>query len=123
GRCFTGDGIRFSDYHLRWLGYGGIYHPRPEWLDRPRPLREHFVDAQQRNVKENSPPLFQTAPAVTNGLAVALSSLIKDAQMRTTLAQTALNDISTRFSLERWNHDLAIAFDRALRDLRLTRND
>jgi hypothetical protein len=81
------------------------------------------VDAQQRNVKENSQPLFQTDPAVTNGLAVALSSLIKDAQMRTTLAQTALNDISTRFSLERWNHDLAIAFDRALRDLRLTRND
>ena len=84
---------------------------RTSWMDSNGMLRENYQ------------PLFLTDPAVTNGLADALSSLIKDVQMRTTLAQTALNDIGTRFSLERWNHDLAIAFDRALHDFRLTRND
>jgi hypothetical protein len=43
--------------------------------------------------------------------------------MRITLGQTAFNDIGTRFSLERWNHDLATAFDTALSDPRPMRND
>jgi len=65
-------------------------------------------------LRENYQPLFLTDPTVTSALADALSSLIKDAEMRATLAETALNDIRTRFSMERWNHDLASAFDRAL---------
>lgn len=65
-------------------------------------------------LRENYQPLFQTDPVVTNGLVKALSSLVKDAEMRRSLAAAALNDIATRFSLERWNHDLAMAFDRSL---------
>jgi len=75
---------------------------RTSWMDSNGMLRENYQ------------PLFLTDPTVTSALADALSSLIKDAEMRATLAETALNDIRTRFSMERWNHDLASAFDRAL---------
>jgi glycosyltransferase involved in cell wall biosynthesis len=107
------DGWGMAEYITH--GRNGLIVPgrygRSSWMDSNGMLRENYQ------------PLFRADPAVTNGLADALSSLIKDVQMRTTLAQTALNDIATRFSLERWNHDLAIAFDSALRDLRLTGND
>lgn len=107
------DGWGMAEYITH--GRNGLIVPgrygRSSWMDSNGMLRENYQ------------PLFRADPAVTNGLADALSSLIKDVQMRTTLAQTALNDIGTRFSLERWNHDLAIAFGRALRDFRLTRND
>jgi glycosyltransferase involved in cell wall biosynthesis len=65
-------------------------------------------------LRENYQPLFSADPVVTNGLVEALSSLIQDAEMRTNLANTGLRDIETRFSIERWNRDLATAFDRAL---------
>jgi len=107
------DGWGMAEYITH--GRNGLIVPgrygRSSWMDSNGMLRENYQ------------PLFLADPAVTNGLADALSSLIKDVQIRTTLAQTALNDIGTRFSLERWNHDLAIAFDSALRDLRLTGND
>ena len=53
-------------------------------------------------------------PVVTNGLVDALSTLINNPEMRTTLAQTRLSDIQTQFSIERWNDDLARSFDKAL---------
>jgi glycosyltransferase involved in cell wall biosynthesis len=107
------DGWGMAEYITH--GRNGLIVPgrygRSSWMDSNGMLRENYQ------------PLFLADPAVTNGLADALSSLIEDAQMRTTLAQTALNDIGTRFSLERWNHDLATAFDTALSDLRPMRND
>jgi len=65
-------------------------------------------------LRENYKPVFSADPTVTNGLIEALSSLIQDAEMRTNLANTGLRDIETRFSIERWNRDLAKAFDKAL---------
>jgi glycosyltransferase involved in cell wall biosynthesis len=65
-------------------------------------------------LRENYQPLFRPDPVVTDGLVEALSNLIEDAEIRKTLAETALDDIATRFSLERWNDALAATFDQAL---------
>jgi glycosyltransferase involved in cell wall biosynthesis len=65
-------------------------------------------------LRENYQPLFSADPVVTNGLVEVLSSLIKDAGMRRNLGDAGLSDIETRFSIERWNRDLAKAFDKAL---------
>ncbi len=72
------------------------------WMDRNGMLRENYK------------PLFVADPFVTNGLVEALSSLIKDSEMRSSLAQTALRDVETRFSIECWNRDLGRSFDKAL---------
>jgi len=98
------DGWGMAEYITQ--GRNGLIVPgrygRTSWMDSNGMLRENYQ------------PLLLTDPLVTNGLVEALSSLIKDAEMRTTLAETALNDVATRFSLERWNDDLATAFDRAI---------
>jgi glycosyltransferase involved in cell wall biosynthesis len=98
------DGWGMAEYITH--GRNGLIVPgrygRTSWMDSNGMLRENYQ------------PLFLTDPVVTNGLVEALSSLVKDAEMRTTLAATALNDVGARFSLERWNHELAMAFDRAL---------
>jgi hypothetical protein len=65
-------------------------------------------------LRENYQPLFSADPVVANGLVEVLSSLIKDAAMRRNLGDAGLRDIETRFSVERWNRDLAKAFDKAL---------
>jgi hypothetical protein len=65
-------------------------------------------------LRENYKPLFSPDAIVINGLVEALSTLVRDAEMRTNLAQTALRDIETKFSIERWNRGLANAFDKAL---------
>jgi glycosyltransferase involved in cell wall biosynthesis len=72
------------------------------WMDSNGILREYYK------------PVFSADPAVTNGLVEVLSSLIKDAGMRRNLGDAGLRDIETRFSIERWNRDLAKAFDKAL---------
>lgn len=72
------------------------------WMDRNGMLREDYKS------------LFVADPIVTKGLAEALSGLVKDPEMRATLGQTALEDVETQFSLERWNSDLAKSFDKAL---------
>ena len=98
------DGWGMAEYITH--GRNGLIVPgrygRTSWMDSNGMLRENYQ------------PLFLSDPVVTDGLADALSSLIQDAKMRTTLAETARNDIGTRFSMDRWNHDLAAAFDRAL---------
>ena len=75
---------------------------RSSWMDSKGMLRENYR------------PLFVADPVVTNGLVDALSTLINNPEMRTTLAQTRLSDIQTQFSIERWNDDLARSFDKAL---------
>ena len=98
------DGWGMAEYITQ--GRNGLIVPgrygRTSWMDSNGMLRENYQ------------PLLLTDPLVTNGLVEALSSLIKDAEMRTTLAETALNDVGARFSLQRWNDDLATAFDRAI---------
>jgi glycosyltransferase involved in cell wall biosynthesis len=98
------DGWGMAEYisHGRnGLIVGGRYG-RTSWMESNGMLREDYQ------------PLFLADPVVVNGLAEALSSLIKDADMRRSLADAALNEVATRFSLERWNHDLAMVFDRTL---------
>ena len=90
-----------------------ISHGRNGLIVRGRYGRTSWME-NNGMLRENYQPLFATDPVVANGLAEALSSLITDAERRRTLAEAALDDIATRFSLERWNHDLAMAFDRAL---------
>jgi len=75
---------------------------RSSWMDSNGMLRENYK------------PLFAADPVVTNGLVDALSTLINNPEMRTTLAQTGLSDIQTQFSIGRWNDDLARSFDKAL---------
>jgi len=72
------------------------------WMDSNGMLREYYK------------PVFSADPTVTNGLIQALSNLIEDAEMRRSLGDAGLRDIETRFSIERWNRDLAKAFDKAL---------
>jgi glycosyltransferase involved in cell wall biosynthesis len=90
-----------------------ISHGRNGLIVRGRYGRTSWMESNGM-LREDYQPLFLTDGVVVNGLAEALSSLITDAEMRRSLAQAALDDIATRFSLERWNHDLATAFDRAL---------
>ena len=90
-----------------------ISHGRNGLIVRGRYGRTSWMESNGM-LREDYEPLFLTDGVVVNGLAEALSSLITDAGMRRSLAQAALDDIATRFSLERWNHDLATAFDRAL---------
>ena len=72
------------------------------WMDENGMLREDYK------------PLFSTDATVSNGLAEALSKLIKDQGLRTKLGDAAINDVESKFSIERWNLGLAKAFDKAL---------
>lgn len=85
------DGWGMAEYITH--GRNGLIVPgrygRTSWMESNGMLRENYQ------------PLFLTDPVVTNGLAEALASLIKDPEMLTTLAETGLNEIATRCSLER----------------------
>jgi len=98
------DGWGMAEYISH--GRNGLIVPgrygRTSWMESNGMLRENYQ------------PLFQADALVTQRLIDALSSLIEDVEMRANLAETALNDIGTRLSMERWNNDLATAFDRAL---------
>jgi len=72
------------------------------WMDENGMLRENYQS------------LFSANPAVATGLVDALSMLIKNPDMRRNLAEAAVKDVATTYSIERWNLDLAKAFDKAL---------
>jgi glycosyltransferase involved in cell wall biosynthesis len=65
-------------------------------------------------LREDYRPLFSADANMTDGLADALTRLIKHDDTRRTLGEAARKDVETRFSIERWNLGLASAFDKAL---------
>jgi len=90
-----------------------ISHGRNGLIVRGRYGRTSWMESNGM-LREDYQPLLQADTVVTQGLIDALPSLIQDAAMRANLAETALDEIGTRFSMERWNNDVATAFDRAL---------
>ncbi|HEX7230634.1 MAG TPA: glycosyltransferase [Candidatus Binatia bacterium] len=106
----SGSAVNVSD---GWGMAGYISHGRNGLIVRGRYGRTSWMESNGM-LWEDYRPLFQADTVVTQGLIDALSSLIRDAAIRASLAETALEEIGTRFSMERWNKDLATAFDRAL---------
>ena len=63
---------------------------------------------------EDYRPLLKETPQVAGALRDTLATLINEPGRRRQLAETARQDVETRFSLDAWNAGLATAFDRAL---------
>lgn len=91
----------YVDHERNGLIVPGRYG-KASWMDGNGMLREDYR------------PLFSADSTITNGLAEALSILIKHEDSRRTLGETARKDVETTFSIERWNLGLASAFNKAL---------
>jgi glycosyltransferase involved in cell wall biosynthesis len=91
----------YVDHERNGLIVSGRYG-KASWMDGDGMLREDYR------------PLFSADANMTDGLADALTRLIKHDDTRRTLGEAARKDVETRFSIERWNLGLASAFDKAL---------
>jgi glycosyltransferase involved in cell wall biosynthesis len=65
-------------------------------------------------LKEDYRPLFSANVTFANALAHALSTLIKDKEMRRHLGENGRRDVETKFSIDQWNSGLVKAFNKAL---------
>jgi glycosyltransferase involved in cell wall biosynthesis len=91
----------YVDHERNGLIVPGRYG-KASWMDSNGMLREDYR------------PLLSADSTVTNGLAEALSTLVKHQDARRTLGEVARKDVETTFSIEGWNLGLASAFDKAL---------
>jgi hypothetical protein len=91
-----------------------IDHERNGLIVKGRYGTVSWADEQAGLLREDYEPMGSADPVVVHGLVEAVSRLVEDRRLRRRLGLTARRDVQTHYSLERWNHGLKQAFDRAL---------
>lgn len=73
-----------------------------------------WMDNKTGILRENYRPMFAIDSRMVEGLVKAISSLIDNPGLRSTLGERARRDVETRFTVENWNKGLQEALKKAL---------
>jgi glycosyltransferase involved in cell wall biosynthesis len=91
-----------------------VNHERNGLIVKGRYGKTSWADEKAGILRENYLPMLTPDPDVVEGIVEAVSRLVEDRHLRKRLGRTARRDVETTYSLERWNHGLKEALDRAL---------
>jgi glycosyltransferase involved in cell wall biosynthesis len=76
-----------------------------------------WADEQAGFLREDYEPMYTADPEVVNGIIVAVSRLVEDAELRRRLGGNARREVETTFNLEGWNRGVSEALGMAFSTL------
>ena len=90
-----------------------IEHGRNGLIVPGRVGKVTWADRDAGMLREDYRPMYASDPKVVEGLIESVSLLVEQRAVRQRLGRTARADVATRFTLNRWNAALKLAFDKA----------